>query len=137
MAPASRAVAQAKLVSVTVASKSVQNIQHIMTHTLGFPRMDFEDRAQRGPYFGLFLQILVCPELTACKENVPQFANHTKRLSLHDRTRPFSGGTMNSSVGRLRTHFRQNIRFELPTRCVFFKRPVSILMLRLKSGTRL
>ena len=45
--------------------------------------MDFEDRAQRGPYFGLFLQILVCPELTACKENVPQFANHTKRLSLH------------------------------------------------------
>ena len=52
MAPASRAVAQAKLVSVTVASKSVQSIQHMMTHTLGFPRMDFEDRAQRGPYLG-------------------------------------------------------------------------------------
>ena len=52
MAPASRAVAQAKLVSVNVASKSVHNIQHMMTHTLGFPRMDFEDRAQRGLYFG-------------------------------------------------------------------------------------
>ena len=24
----------------------------MMTHTLGFPRMDFEDRAQRGLYFG-------------------------------------------------------------------------------------